>query len=187
MPAWDLVKISFLILGSIMILWVPRHSLLHVRQHGFYRFLAWQTILIAFVVNVDYWFVDPFSTSHLIAWGLLILSLVVIILAVRAFRRLGGIDPQRMDPGLVGIEKTTRLVTSGIYHYIRHPFYSSLLFLSWGIYLKHISQASSLLTLLATLFLFATAAIEEHENLAYFGQAYQEYMDKTRRFIPFLV
>jgi protein-S-isoprenylcysteine O-methyltransferase Ste14 len=112
---------------------------------------------------------------------------VLIFLGVRSFNQQGGVDPQRIAPGLVGIEKTTQLVTTGIYRYIRHPFYASLLFLSWGIFFKHITLPSLSLSLLATIFLFICAWIEEGENEAYFGQAYRQYMKQTKMFIPFVV
>jgi protein-S-isoprenylcysteine O-methyltransferase Ste14 len=179
-------KLLVFALGTLLIVWVSRHNLLQVRQHGFYRFLAWEMILIAFVLNVDYWFVDPLSPTQLAAWILLVVSLVFIVIAVRAFQRMGDIDDDRSDPGLVGVEKTTQLVTTGIYRYIRHPFYASLLFLCWGIFFKHVTYISSLLVLLATIFLFITAKIEEGENEGFFGQAYRDYMATTKMFIPFL-
>jgi protein-S-isoprenylcysteine O-methyltransferase Ste14 len=40
--------------------------------------------------------------------------------------------------------------------------------------------------LAATLFLLATAKVEESENVRYFGTAYAEYMKRTKMFIPFL-
>jgi protein-S-isoprenylcysteine O-methyltransferase Ste14 len=43
-----------------------------------------------------------------------------------------------------------------------------------------------LLALAATLFLVATARIEEAEDVRFFGAAYQEYMKQTKMFIPFL-
>lgn len=181
------IKIGILAFGSGIILWFSRQNLLHPKHHGFYRFLAWQTILVAFVINVDFWFVDPLSLAQVAAWTLLVISLVLILIAVRAFRKIGEIDRERSDPGLVGIEKTTQLVTTGIYHFIRHPFYASLLFLSWGIFFKHITPASVWLTILATIFLFITARIEESENVAFFGQPYRDYMKTTKRFIPFVL
>jgi protein-S-isoprenylcysteine O-methyltransferase Ste14 len=78
-------------------------------------------------------------------------------------------------------------VSVGIFKYIRHPLYSSLLFLAWGAFLKDISLASGVLVLAATLFLFATAKVEEAEDLSKFGARYAEYMKKTTRFVPFLV
>jgi len=57
------------------------------------------------------------------------------------------------------------LVTEGIYRYIRHPMYSSLLLLAWGVFFKSFSWAALVLVLVATLALFATAKAEEAENL----------------------
>jgi protein-S-isoprenylcysteine O-methyltransferase Ste14 len=87
---------------------------------------------------------------------------------------------------LVAFEKTTALVTTGAYSYIRHPLYSSLLFLAWGIFFKDPSWLGGLLALGATLFLVATARVEEAENLRFFGEAYREYMKQTGMFVPFL-
>jgi protein-S-isoprenylcysteine O-methyltransferase Ste14 len=101
-------------------------------------------------------------------------------------RLLGKPDRERIDPSLVGIEKTTELVTVGIYGYIRHPLYSSLLFLSWGAFFKQPSWAGACLALMATFFLTATAKIEETENMHFFGDVYQTYMEKTKMFIPWL-
>jgi protein-S-isoprenylcysteine O-methyltransferase Ste14 len=182
-----IIKLIIFIVGTIVIVWVSRASLRDPRSHGFYRFFAWETILILLLLNVNYWFVDPFSPNQITAWTLLIISFVLIISGVGAFQRRGDIDSQRDDPTLVGIEKTTQLVTSGVYAYIRHPFYSSLLFLTWGIYLKHLSWLGIFLAMLATAFLTLTAKIEETENIEFFGEAYEEYMTRTKMFIPFIL
>lgn len=143
--------------------------------------------MFALVVNLECWFQDPFSWRQIISWFLLIVSLILIFLGVRSLQRQGDVDPQRVDPGLVGIEKTTQLVTTGIYSCIRHPFYASLLFLVWGVFFKHVYSVSFTLTLLASLWLYVTARVEEGENLTYFGAAYREYMLRTRMFIPFVI
>jgi protein-S-isoprenylcysteine O-methyltransferase Ste14 len=44
----------------------------------------------------------------------------------------------------------------------------------------------SILVLLATAFLMATAKVEEAENLQKFGEDYAAYMRTTKRFIPIL-
>ena len=127
------------IAGTIVIVWVSRPSLRDIQSHGFYRFFAWEIILIMFAMNIRYWIKDPFSIRQVIAWTLLIISLILIFQGVKLFRQEGRIDQDRDDPSLVSIEKTTELVTVGVYRYIRHPFYSSLLFLTWGIFFKQIS------------------------------------------------
>ena len=164
------IKLVIFVIGTAVIVWVSRASLRDRHSHGFYRTFAWEVILVSFVLNINYWFVDPFSPRQMIAWILLVISLLLIVLGVQAFRRQGNIDPGRTDPRLVGVEKTTRLVSSGVYQYIRHPFYSSLLFLTWGIFLKHMTGIGFLLGILASIFLVITAKKEEVENMAYFGE-----------------
>ena len=181
------VRLVMLVLGSIVIFWMSRSSLRDVQSHGFYRFFAWELILILFVLNVNYWIVNPFSFTQIIAWSMLIISLVLIILGVRSFRKSGNIDLERDDPALIGIEKTTKLVTSGVYHYIRHPFYSSLLFLAWGILFKNITWVGIILAITITILLIITAKKEEIENIVFFGDKYQEYMQRTKLFIPYIL
>jgi protein-S-isoprenylcysteine O-methyltransferase Ste14 len=179
-------KAIIFILATIGIAWISRSSLLDIQSHGFYRFFSWEVILILFLMNIDSWFADPFSLRQIVSWGFLIVSLVLIYEGVRLFRKQGGIDQSRDDSGLVGIEKTTELVTTGVYRYIRHPFYSSLLFLGWGIALKHISWIGILLAVINTILLIITAKKEEEENIQYFGERYREYMKDTKMLVPFL-
>ena len=85
-------KVILFVLATIGITWVSRLSLRDVQFHGFYRFFAWETILILFLVNMNYWFVDPFSLRQIISWSFLIVSLVLIYQGVQLFRRKGRLD-----------------------------------------------------------------------------------------------
>lgn len=174
------------LLASIGITWVSRSSLRDTKSHGFYRYFAWEIILILFLINMDYWFLDPFSLSQVISWSCLIISLVLVIQGVQTLRKKGGIDAKRQDSKLIGVEKTTELVTSGLYGYIRHPFYSSLFFLGWGIFFKHLSWIGFTLAAINTTLLVITARKEEIENIQYFGETYRDYMKQTKMFIPFI-
>ena len=179
-------KVILFVLISLVIIWVSRSSLKNAKNHGFYRFFAWEIILILFLMNMEQWFADPFSLSQWVSWAFLIVSLLLIIEGVRLFRQKGRLNHERDDPALVGIEKTTELVTTGIYHYLRHPFYSSLLFFCWGIFFKNISFIGIVLAILTTILLLITAKKEEVENIRFFGEKYHEYMKQTRLFIPYI-
>ncbi len=174
------------ILATAALLYVSRASLRTRGSHGFYRFLAWEALLALFVLNVEHWFDEPFSVPQILSWVCLAVSLFLVIDGVRLLRVVGNPKASRNDAALIGFEKTTTLVTVGAYRYIRHPLYSSLLFLTWGVFLKSPSPEGGALAVLATLFLTATARVEETENIRYFGAAYREYMAQTRMFIPFL-
>jgi protein-S-isoprenylcysteine O-methyltransferase Ste14 len=180
-------RIIPLFLGSAFLIGVSWKSLRKAASHGFYRFFAWETILGLFLLNLPFWFYKPFSGNQIIARGLLLLSLVPLGLGVHALRKLGHPAKDRAeDPTLLAFEKTTRLVTSGIYHYIRHPLYSSLFLLTWGIFFKAPSALGLALAFLATIFLKATARADETECTDFFGAPYLEYMKKTKRFVPYI-
>jgi protein-S-isoprenylcysteine O-methyltransferase Ste14 len=185
MPAQ--LKILLFILGSIPILWISRAPLKDARSHGFYRTFAWEADLALVVINLDAWFTNPFSWYQIISWTLLIISIIWVVAGVRLLRMIGKPDEKRVDdPALVSIEKTTELVTVGVFRFIRHPLYSSLLFLAWGVFFKQPSWIGFALASVATCSLTITGKIEESENTCYFGSAYQEYMQKTKMFIPFI-
>jgi protein-S-isoprenylcysteine O-methyltransferase Ste14 len=174
------------IVASIAIAWISRASLRDFRSHGFYRFLAWEAMLVLVLLNINYWFYEPFSAHQIIAWLLLIISLFPVIYGVQLLHQADKSESERSDPSLMGFEKTTELVTTGIYRYIRHPLYSSLLFLTWGVFFKQPSWLGVCLAAMATLFLSITAKIEEAENIRFFGAAYQSYIKQSKMFIPFL-
>jgi len=182
-----LLKVALFVLVTIILAYLSRASLRAPHSHGFYRFFAWEAILALVLLNIDRWFLDPFSWRQILSWCLLLVSLYLVIEGVRLLRQIGRPDPGRADAPLVGFEKTSTLVTVGLYRYIRHPLYSSLLFLAAGVFFKDPSWPGGLLALAAGLFLLLTARIEEDENIRFFGAAYQEYMRRSKMFIPFLL
>ena len=179
-----LIAFAVLSVGLICISW---SSLRKPLSHGFYRFFAWEFILALFIMNVNAWFRDPFSWHQLAAWFLLFASIIPLIFGVRSLASQGKqVKHRQTEPQLMDFEKTTNLVDTGIYHYIRHPLYSSLFLLTWGIFFKVPCWPGALLAIAATLFLFATAKADEAECIRFFGPAYESYMNQTKRFVPFL-
>ena len=174
-------------LATMALAYVSRASLRVPRSHGFYRFFAWELMLLLIVMNIDGWYVVPVSFDQTISGILMAISLIVIILGYGILRLLGERDDSRNDGALMVFEKTSVLVTHGIYRYIRHPMYSSLIFLDWGLFFKRMSWLSGGIALFACFFLVITSLVEEAENIRYFGAQYLEYMKRTKRFIPFMV
>ena len=182
-------KIAVFILFTLILVYISRASLSDRRSHGFYRFFAWESIAALLLLNLDGWFLDPWAWYQLISWFLLIVCILPLVLGARALTARGKPVGQREgEPQLLAFEKTSALVTKGIYRYIRHPLYSSLLFLTWGIFFKSPADLlGALLALAATLFLVATARADEAECTRFFGPAYQDYMKQTRMFVPFVL
>ncbi|GAB4529251.1 MAG: hypothetical protein Kow0063_06140 [Anaerolineae bacterium] len=182
-----MLKLPVFIIASAILVYVSKASLRDPRSHGFYRFFAWEAILVLALLNLDVWSSDLFSWHQLISWSLLAVSLFLVIHGVHLLKQIGRQDPRRHDDApMLEFEKTTALVTVGAYRYIRHPLYSSLLFLNWGVFFKDPKWAGVGLALVASALLVITAKIEEAENIRFFGSAYRAYMQQTRMFIPFL-
>lgn len=171
-------KLIIFAVVSAGIVFVSRDSLRTRHSHGFFRFFAFESILVLFLLNVEHWFSDPFSVLQIVSWLLLASSLVLAVHGFYLFRMLG--RPES------GIENTTTLVMLGAYKYIRHPLYSSLLLLGWGVFFKDPSPLGGMLVLATSAFLIATARVEEAENLDKFGAEYAVYMKTTKMFIPLL-
>jgi len=180
------IGIGLFSIGTLFFLWVSRRPLMNPGSHGFYRFFAFEGILLLVLLNFPYWFVEPVSLQHLVSWSFLLISILLIIQAVLLFKRDGGYAGRQEMPENFSFENTARLVESGLYRYIRHPMYSSLLFLAWGAFLKHITPLNTLLVFTVSGFLIACARVEERENIRFFGAAYGGYMKRTKMFIPWL-
>lgn len=174
------------IAGSAVLLWLSRKPLRQPGSHGFYRFFAWECILALVVRNFAVWGDDPFAPHQLLSWLLLVTSIVLVIAGIRTLRQNGKSRGTRDDSSLYDWEKTEALVTHGIFGWIRHPMYASLLALTWGAYFKDPALGGLPFALIGSLCLLATALADERECLAHFGEQYAAYMQRSKRFIPWL-
>jgi protein-S-isoprenylcysteine O-methyltransferase Ste14 len=178
-------QISFIIFTTFILVGFSWRSLRHPRSHGFFRFFAWEAILVQITINLLDWFANPFSWNQLISWILLSISIYPAFCGFYLLYKSGGPRLEREEHTNYLFEDTTVLVTHGIYKYIRHPLYSSLLFLTWGAFFKNLSWVGIGVSLTASIFIFITAVVEEQENLVTFGLHYTDYRKKTKMFIPF--
>ena len=85
----------------------------------------------------------------------------------------------------VAITSGQKLVDSGPYKYVRHPSYTGALmtFLSFGLFF---CNAASLLIMVVPIYaaFFWRIHVEEEALLGAFGDAYKEYMARTKRLVP---
>ena len=195
-----------LLLRSLPSLTIAIRNTLVSETHGrkFYRFFALEFTFLLILVNFGYWLKNPFTIFRIITWMILCGSLVLAGYAIFHLLLFG--KPQSIDdieiPNkltlseiykyirrplyssriVLSIETTTNLVTSGVYKYIRHPLCSSLILLSAVTLIKNPSLLAASLFCAAAVFLYATARIEEIENLLKFGENYAVYMKRTKMF-----
>ena len=181
-----MIKPAIFIAATALLAYFSRGPLRSPSNHGFYRFFAWEAILGLLLVNSDYWDVEPPPRYEPLSALLLAVSLYLVAHGTVLLHTRGHADGSRTDQALLPFECTTELVTTSLYGYIRHPLYSSLLFLAWGVFFLDTSLLAGGLALIATVSLVLTGTTEERECLQYFGAPYREYMQRTRMFIPYL-
>jgi len=80
--------------------------------------------------------------------------------------------------------KEHKLVTNGIYKYIRHPLYTfgSSMFVAFGMMAD--SWFIAALGILTFILMAIRTPKEEANLIAKFGDEYREYMKRTGRFLP---
>jgi len=183
-----IIRVIIFTLGSLFLIKLSWKSLRNTSSHGFYRFFAFEGILALVLMNIPFWTKNPFSSLQLISWFLLFFSILFVSQGLHLLRKKGGsIENRGAQPENLSFENTTDLVTEGVFKYIRHPMYSSLILLAWGAFFKFITIFGFFIAIIVTVFLIATAKLEEKENILFFGVSYEDYMKTTKIFFPYLL
>lgn len=179
-------RMTIFLLATLFFIRFSWRALKNPGSHGFYRFFVFEGILLIVLLNEPYWFNNLFSTQQLFSWALLLTSVCFIVRSLWMLKKKGGHQDRSDMPENHVFENTVHVVDEGIYAYIRHPMYSSLLFLAWGAWLKDTSFYTSVLVGCVSFFLYIASQVEEGENIRFFGERYREYMSRSKKFIPLL-
>jgi len=171
--------------GSVLFAVISRKQLKNPHCHGFYRFFAFEAILIILLLNLPFWHDNLLAPYQLVSWAILGVSIFFVLNGLLQLKKHGG-RQQRIQQENFAFENTEKLVTSGIFRFIRHPMYAALLLLAWGGLLKSLTVLGLLAALTASIALLMASLVEERENLIFFGDEYRAYMRRSKRFIPFL-
>ena len=108
--------------------------------------------------------------------------------ALRAVSRLTlrGAGFSVVNSARLRIVEKQRLITEGVYGYIRHPLYLGEIVRNMGFALAASSLYGLILMLLGNLMLLFRIRIEEKMMVEEFGAEYTEYMLRTKKFIPYI-
>jgi protein-S-isoprenylcysteine O-methyltransferase Ste14 len=81
-------------------------------------------------------------------------------------------------------EDEGRLVTDGIYAYMRHPQYTGFLLMTLGLLVHWATLPLLIMWPLLVRQYIGLAKMEEEEMIEKFGKEYEDYMERTPRFLP---
>lgn len=174
-----ILKAAIFVVLSIVIFMKFRKELFAFRCHGPYMFVAFEGLLALFILNGGSMFENALGSRQILSWALSIVSAGVAFSGFRGLRKYG--------QAVHDWEDTTRLVKEGVFKYIRHPLYASLMLLSTGMLLKDVSLRAVSVFLLILCFLVTASLMEEGENTRKFGAEYESYILKTKRYLPFII
>jgi protein-S-isoprenylcysteine O-methyltransferase Ste14 len=142
---------------------------------------AWIGYPIAFSLAKS----QRFHLGHEKLWFFLGLGLLISGSLLRRYcwRALG-----QFFTGNVRVQQGQTIVQNGPYRLVRHPSYT-------GGTMMHVGCGFALVNWMAVLVLFATTAIgylyrvrvEEKALVSGLGEAYREYMQRTKMFVPYLI
>lgn len=145
------------------------------------RSQAWSYVFVQAVLLVLLVFlgqdIGP-QLHHFVILGrsLEVLGIIGVLVSAASLRRSLTVVPIPKEEG--------QLSTTGLYRYVRHPMYSSVLLLALGISLNSGSVIKYLLTLSLYVLLHLKSVYEEkYLKLKY--SDYAEYSARIPRFIPF--
>jgi len=174
------MNLFILIPGTLLIIALSWFlSVKHGGYHGIARFFSFESILILALLNCKIWFREPFSFKQIISWALLLLSIYFAAAGFILLKKIGKPD--------ANFENTSVLVKVGLYKYIRHPLYLSLLLVGTGVMMKNPDLMQLLFGATNLIAIWLTATIEEKEMIARFGDEYRQYMKETKMFIPYII
>jgi len=111
-----------------------------------------------------------------------IVALVLLIVGVLQTDTLSFVGLRQLFEGK---ERPSKMVTQGLYRWVRHPLYTAALLFIW---LTPVMSENILVVIIsATIYIFVGAWFEERKLEREFGAAYAEYKTVTPMLIPGLV
>lgn len=119
-----------------------------------------------------------FSQLNYLGWGILMVGWIIGYLAIINMKLANlNIQPALKDNHL--------LITHGIYQYIRHPMYASLILQGFAVALTNLEISQWLVYLTLIIVLFLKSEKEQNYLIKRFDN-YQDYQKNTGRFLPLL-
>lgn len=128
--------------------------------------------IVYLIINTQVENLNPFSIA------LIIFSIVLGLLA------LFNIRPSNLNI-LPQLKDKHQLITSGVYRYIRHPMYTSVILFCLALLITNVDQFSIVVMLILVIDLILKSNVEEMLLSKRFN-SYLNYQKKTGKFLPFL-
>ena len=121
------------------------------------HFFEWEFIPQKQIIQVN-------TLSYLVGFLIIIIALIILLVAIKDLGR-------NLSPFPSPI-KNSNLVTTGIYRFMRHPMYYSLIFISFGVFITKLSIYYLFLSISLGLIIKFKIALEEQ----YLNNKFKNYL-----------
>ena len=121
------------------------------------HFFQWEFIPQKQIIQVS-------RLSYLLGFLIIIIAFIVLLLAIKDLGRNLSPFPRPIN--------NSNLVTTGIYRFMRHPMYYSLIFISFGVFITKLSIYYLFLTISLGLIIKFKIALEEQ----YLNNKFKKYL-----------
>ncbi len=142
-----------------------------------YGFICLLAVVYIFVPGWLAW--AELSLSSVLRWLGIGIGFVSVLLLIWVHRTLG---ENFAAPGITQARQT--LITTGPYHWMRHPMYTTFFTTSLAFVLVTGNWFVAIVCLLFGILIRSVTRTEEQTLIEKFGDAYREYMKQTGRFLP---
>ncbi len=142
-----------------------------------WSFVFVQAVILAFLVFLNKDLGPNITKQPVLGKVLELLGWIGIIISAFNIRTVLTAEPLPKENG--------KLSTDGLYKYVRHPMYTSVLLLSLGIAILSGSAIKYLLVILLAILFYLKSKYEERYLQEQYPE-YKEYAKNTPRFIPFI-
>jgi protein-S-isoprenylcysteine O-methyltransferase Ste14 len=140
--------------------------------------------LILIIVFLAVWILDSFVFKYStflninIKWYFLVIP-GVIILAISQYIAVSGVKIVFGE-----IRETPRVITKGVFSFVRHPVYLGSILAFLGLIVMTLSLLSVIIWLIGIIFYYRISRYEERLLLSRFGKEYEDYMKKVPMLFP---
>ena len=135
----------------------------------------------ALVAFLDHHSIFVFPDKAWLRWVGVSFWLVGDVVRLFALRELG-----RQYSSMLTIQADHKLIETGLYRWLRHPYYLGQILVEPGIFLVLRSPLAILVLACSVPFVVHRIAVEERVLIAHFGPRYEAYRHRTWRALPFL-
>jgi protein-S-isoprenylcysteine O-methyltransferase Ste14 len=156
----------------------------YIKKDIFYFFIPWITVFtLGIALSARNIIINQQNQLILSVHNIVGLILFVTGLSIMI---IGQVTLWKSYSSLLIIKKGQKLITHGIYRFIRHPIYFGFIVVAIGISIAASSLYGFLVMLLEIPICLSRIRIEQKMLIEEFGDEYRKYMKTTKKLVPFI-